>query len=59
MVTDLDVAEIVQLASIVSNMSEDKISYQTLEGSVVMGADGYEEFYPNKFKLKKIINEIK
>ena len=59
MVTNLGTADILQLASIVSGISTEKISYQILEGTVIMGADGYEEFYPNVFKLKRIINDIK
>ena len=59
MVTDLDVADIKELASIISNLSTEQIRYQILEGNVVLGKDGYEEFYPNEFKLKKIIKEIK
>lgn len=59
MVTDLDVADIKLLMDVVPDLSEDKISYQILEGDVVLGEDGYEEFYPNEFKLKKIIKEIK
>lgn len=59
MVTDLGVADITELASVISGLSAERISYQTLEGSVVMGASGYEEFYPNQFKLKKIIKDMK
>ena len=59
MVTDLSVIDIAQIVSSVTEISAEKITYQILEGSIVMGADGYEEFYPNIFKLKKIINEIK
>lgn len=59
MVTDLGVADITELASVISDLSAENISYQTLEGSVVMGANGYEEFYPNQFKLKKIMKDMK
>ena len=59
MVTDLGVADITELTSVISDLSAESISYQTLEGSVVMGASGYEEFYPNQFKLKKIMKDMK
>lgn len=59
MVTDMDSVEVTSLATILSKISAEDISYQTLEGEVVMGADGYEEFYPDADKLEKIISEIK
>lgn len=59
MITDLDITDITQLVGILSDLSSESITYQTLEGNVVMGPDGYEEFYPNNFKLKKIIEEMK
>lgn len=59
MVTDLSVADIVTIASSVTEVSTENITYQTLEGVVMMGEDGYEEFYPNVLNLKKIIDEMK
>ena len=59
MVTDLSVIEIAQIVSSVTEVSAEKITYRTLEGKVVLGVDGYEEFYPSSWKLKKIIEEIK
>lgn len=59
MVTDLGVSDITEIVSVIENLSVDKISYQILEGKVVLGANGYEEFYPNQFKLKKIIKDMK
>lgn len=59
MVTDLSVVDIAQIVSSVTEISAEKITYRTLEGKVVLGADGYEEFYPSRWKLKKIIEEIK
>ena len=59
MVTDIDVVNMVQIASSLAKIPVEKISYQILEGSVVLGASGYEEFYPDEAKLKKIINDIR
>ena len=59
MVTDLGVSDITEIVSVIENLSVDKISYQILEGKVIVGSDGLEEFYPNQFKLKKIIKDMK
>ena len=59
MVMDLEVADLKEITSIISGLSEEKITYQTLEGKVVVGSDGLEEFYPNQFKLKKIMKDMK
>lgn len=59
MITDLSAIDIAQLVTDVSKVSVENITYQILEGNVILGSDGYEEFYPNKYKLKRIVDSIK
>ena len=59
LVTDLDADETASLAMVLSDLSAENITYCTLEGEVIMGEDGYEEFYPDSAKLEKIIQQIK
>ncbi len=59
LVTDLDAVKTAALATALSDLSAENITYCTLEGEVIMGEDGYEEFYPDSAKLEKIIQQIK
>ncbi len=59
MVTDMTVADMAAVAKTASEISVETITYRTLEGTVQMGEDGCEEFFPDKTKLEQIIEEIK
>lgn len=58
MVTDIEISDIVSLLTNITDMSMENIQYDTLEGNIILGADGYEEFYPDEWKLNALKKRI-
>ena len=56
MVTDVEVADVVDIAMALIDMNIDMehIHFHTLEGEILIGEDGYEEFYPNETQLEAL-----
>lgn len=54
MVTNLSVTDIANLAAHISGMSTKNISYNTLQGEIILGEDGYEELYPDEKQLEEL-----
>ena len=51
MVTDLSLADMLTYGKKLAGFSTENITYETMEGKIILGEDGYEEFYPDKLKL--------
>lgn len=51
MVTDVELADMVELLLALKDINMENISFQTLQGEIVLGEDGYEEFYPDEQQL--------
>lgn len=57
MLMDVDLWDVVSMASVLRDMSAEDISFYTLKGTIQIGYKGYEEFYPNINQLMEI-NEL-
>lgn len=56
--TDLQVSDIANLSAHLVGMSMEDVRYHTLEGNIIIGEDGYAEFYPNIIKLNNLKKQI-
>ena len=54
MVTDVELADMVELLLALKDINMENISFQTLQGEIVLGEDGYEEFYPDEQQLQTL-----
>ena len=54
MVTDISIGDILTIKDVLENASMENMTFYTLEGNIVCGITGYEEFYPKVEQLKEL-----
>lgn len=55
MVTNIEKSDILSLIGILPDISAENVHHYTLEGEIIRGSTGYEEFYPYEEQLQEII----
>lgn len=58
MVTDVDVAKIMEIAFVLTDVDMENIHFHTLNGEIRLGEDGYEEFYPDEIQMEMLREKL-
>lgn len=58
MVTDIGVTDLVNIVFSVKDTSAENIHFHTIQGEIILGDDGYEEFYPEESQMEELRKKL-